>query len=263
MEKVGTRSGPLGRMKASLFGAVREPLPGLHAAMLRFSSFGPYRGAFVSDLVDAVQRLEAGEESSVMLDVLARRLKELADAGEFDRWLNVPVTRKEEKALSTCRDFAPNRRWRLQVYRMPPGATHAPHAHFNLASFLLIIRGSVHMREYDRTGVEDADHIGLRPVFDGVVRAGSWTTSTQHSRNVHWFGAVEEETVALNLNLRGWEPVTGEDPDARTGRRYIDPTVAPSGDGTLLARRIALDESRALFEGVPMARFGAPGPGYV
>lgn len=245
----------LSRARGRVVGASAALSPSIHARMLRWSAFGPYRGPLVDDIIAQVQALQAGRPSIEALHALAASARVALDAGAFDRWIDVPFEAYARVPLSTCRDFASRCRWRLQLYRMPSGTATPPHAHFNLASFMLIVRGAVHVREYQRVEAIGADQVRLRPVADHRVGPGAYTTSTQGDRNVHWFGVEGEPAISLNLNLRGWEDVSGDRLLGTPGRRYVDPTGPPEADGTLVAPLIDAATARERFADKPLSAF--------
>ncbi|TVR00620.1 MAG: hypothetical protein EA398_11120 [Deltaproteobacteria bacterium] len=262
MTQRGQLSSPLGLVKARAYGVAEQAAPGLHARLLKFSAFGPYTGAYVDDIIAAVRRLNAqGRGTPEVLPELAERAWELAQAGEFDRWLDHPSGVEPgyvRVGLSTCRDFSPHRRWRLQVYHVAPGTAAPPHAHFDLGSFMLVLRGSLHVREYERVGGDGESHVVLRCVHDGMLGVGEHSCSTQQGRNVHWFCANDEPAVALNLNLRGWEDIRDEDLFGRSGRRYVDPTAVPDADGRIHAPIIGVEQAEERFGTTRLDAFAAP-----
>lgn len=153
------------------------------------------------------------------------------------------------------------RDYTLMIIYVKPGEVHPCHHHHNAFSIQGLLEGGLHVREYDRISREDERHILLRPVIDGRYAAGDAMRTTEFYRNAHWFGALEEPALMLNLNCRGYETVTFDPDDGRSpGRRLLDPTLGAVGPDTLRAAELRGREIYPRFGSTPLAAFPLPVP---
>jgi hypothetical protein len=200
-------------------------------------------------------RLDAGGYLDAMLalyrgtspwDGFARFI-EAASAGQADQ----VILRKDLGG----RDFT------LQMIYVHPGEVHPCHHHHNVISMQAVLSGRIHAREYERLRRPDDRHVVLRPAIEGLYAAGDAMRSSEFHRNAHWFAALEEPAVMLNLNVRGFEAETFDPADGRAlGRRLLDPTrAAPGGDG-VLAEELDPPDAYHRFGSTPLTAFPLPVP---
>ncbi len=195
---------------------------------------------------DAAQTLDAvaaALDAARLAIALAAEIEEVV-ATASDMWL-------VRRHVGPCRST-------MQLLHVADGEVHPPHHHHNLLSLQVVIRGRVHLREFDRIARCGPDSIRLRLASDRLLQPGDAFRSSEWHRNAHWFAAVGGPAVVFNFNARGYEPATFDADDAEAfGRRYLDPrALAP--DGTVEAASLGRDEAEAVFGGCPPA--GAPLP---
>jgi hypothetical protein len=147
------------------------------------------------------------------------------------------------------------------LFYTPAGVTNPPHEHHNLISIKRVLKGSYHVREYERIRRVEPGVIAIRQVSElvDVDRDGPCVVMTDDRRNVHWFGATAAGPV-LALNLVAIAPL----PPAATfhgarerrppGQYYVDPTGAPGDDGLILAPSVEPERAAELAR-LPLAAF--------
>ena len=147
------------------------------------------------------------------------------------------------------------------LFYTPPGVTNPPHEHHNLISIKRVLKGSYHVRQYERVRRVEPGVIAIRQVselFD-VSSDGPCVDMTDDRLNVHWFGAAGREPV-LALNIVAVAPLApaatfhGAREPRPPGQYYLDPTAAANPDGVILARSISRDEAEQ-FARLPLAAF--------
>ncbi len=156
------------------------------------------------------------------------------------------------------------RRYTIQVYKLLPDASQAPHQHHNLISTHVVLRGKIHLREYQRIATDDADNLVLEPARDAVLTEGEMFQASEWCNNVHWFGAVDGPALMFSIDARGYEPTTfhEEKPELNGdasgfGRRYIDPTSYDE-NGYSIGENLPEDVAKHRFEDRPLSDFPTP-----
>ena len=156
-----------------------------------------------------------------------------------------------------------NYRYTVQVYILQPSTSQAPHQHHNLISTHVVLKGQVHLREYERVEKDAEDILLLQPVRDEILEAGDMFQASEWARNVHWFGAVGAPALMFSVDARGYEQTTfhsDNDDQSSFGRLYLDPTVVDNSGHTLgvcLAETVA----KSRFGNRPLSDFPSPDVG--
>jgi hypothetical protein len=146
------------------------------------------------------------------------------------------------------------------LFYTPPGCANPPHEHHNLMSVKRVLKGSYHVRQFERLRRAEPGVIAIRQVSEltDVNFAGPYVDMTDHRLNVHWFGAGDEPVLALNINvesaLRPADTFHGAQERREVGMYYIDPTATPDREGVILARTIEREQA-AEFAGRRLAEF--------
>jgi hypothetical protein len=118
----------------------------------------------------------------------------------------------------------------------------APHGHRNMATMHLLLRGQVHLRQYDRVR-DEPDYLIVRPTVDKSCGAGELSTISDDKNNVHWFRGSSEVTYIFNVGIYGLNPSEGF-----TGREYIDPNGGQQiKDEELRVRKLNQTEAFRLY----------------
>jgi hypothetical protein len=183
---------------------------------------------------DAVERLHA----RVPLEEIVRLV-------DLDAML--PRMPAPERRLGAVKDVA----WpggaavpfghKLFVYRK--GACTPPHAHNHLVSAHLVLRGRIRARTFHR--VEDLERsILVQPTGDRTLGPGHTVSMSDDRDNVHWFEGVSDLSVSFDVPVGGVAPEKAyRHPAEAYSQIYLDPTVAPRGDGRIDAPIIKFRES--------------------
>jgi hypothetical protein len=147
------------------------------------------------------------------------------------------------------------------LFYTPPGITNPPHEHHNLMSVKRVLKGSYHVRQYERVERVEPGLIAIRQVTDltDVGFSGPYVDMTDDRLNVHWFGAAGSEPVlALNIVVENaLAPAStfhGAGERRRFGQYYVDPTGTPDRDGLILAPSVERDRA-AEFASRPLTDF--------
>ena len=130
---------------------------------------------------------------------------------------------------------------KLFIYRK--GSVTPPHAHNNLVSAHLVVKGEIRVRTFDR--VEDLDKaLLLRPTKDQIEKVGSTISMSDYKDNVHWFEGMSDVSVSfdvpvpkIELNKKYLHEAEGYN------QIFLDVSVAPRKDGLIEAPIIKFAES--------------------
>jgi hypothetical protein len=130
-----------------------------------------------------------------------------------------------------------------RIFGMKQGRSIVPHGHHNLVSCHLIIRGDMHVRNYERLR-DESDSLVIRPTIDKHISVRDCSSQSSLRNNVHWFTALSSTAFTFDVFVQDL------DPDRPSGIDFIDPMHAESlGDGTLRARRLHTKEALKLYGG--------------
>jgi hypothetical protein len=129
-----------------------------------------------------------------------------------------------------------------QIFAMGKERSVVPHAHNNMATGFLVLKGSFRGRHYDR--VEDhSDHYLIRPTIDRRFQPGEFSTISDHKDNIHWFTAESESGFIFNVHVLETNP---ENPN-RPGRVYVDPVGEKLAGGLIKAPKISYGKVNQLY----------------
>jgi hypothetical protein len=147
------------------------------------------------------------------------------------------------------------------LFYTPSGVTNPPHEHHNLVSVKRVLKGSYHVRQYERVRRVEPGVIAIRQVSElvDVGFDGPYIDMTDDRLNVHWFGTAGREPVlALNVvvvaPLAPAETFHGAGETREPGQYYLDPTGTPDSDGLILAPSIGREQAEELTR-LPLAAF--------
>jgi hypothetical protein len=141
----------------------------------------------------------------------------------------------------------PSPAFRAKLFGFSRDHAILPHAHHNLVSVFFVLAGRFRGRHFDRVR-EEPEAILIRPSGDRILEPGDAAAISDHRDNVHWFTALDDQSLLFNLGVTIPEPL--RDPRERTtGRIYLDPDGEPLEGGLLRAPRASLSQLRAKYEG--------------
>lgn len=202
-----------------------------------------------------VARLEQGTPAIEIVAAIAETLKRALAAHEFDAWIGKPKSRDQssKRTLIRCDNYLPGRRWKLQLFYIPEGHSHPPHSHDDIASCLVVARGTIAAREFNRLrSLENGgDTIMLEQASDLMLTPADMLLTNDDYHNVHWFGAVGGDAVAFNFQVVGF--VRGKKPSEKL-RSYVDPVAGPH-TGPFPALRLGKEEAHMRFATRPLSDF--------
>jgi hypothetical protein len=125
----------------------------------------------------------------------------------------------------------------VKLFAFDKGRANPPHAHDNMVSTHLVLRGRFRVRHFDRVR-DEADHVVIRPTIDRELGPGEHTSISDARDNVHWHHALTE---GLLLDIVRAKVAPG---GPETTTHLLDPGAGHGADGTLRARRIStVDEA--------------------
>ncbi|MFZ1816014.1 MAG: hypothetical protein WBO55_00410 [Rhizobiaceae bacterium] len=213
--------------------------------------------ACAGEVFDLLERLRHGE-----LDAQAYqdRLMALLEKARLSQSLADEIAQVMARGgqLELVRRHVNECRYTVLLYRIDEGEAHPPHQHYNLISTQVILRGQIHIREYERTGSGETGRLTLKLVRDALLGPGDVFNASEWRRNVHWFNAVGGPALIFNINARGYEPSTlGGEEGQQFGRLYTD-TTNFSPDGLVAAADIDPDGAHKLFASRPLDDFPVP-----
>lgn len=246
----------LGGLAGQTGKAILARSPSGHQTFCSCLMRGPCSRSRGRSLMQSVARLESGTPPLEVVSAVARELKQAMDSGEFDRWLDRPksLTGNSKRTLVRCDNYLPGRRWKLQIFYIPEGHSHPPHSHDDVASCLVLVRGRLEAREFNRLRrlENGGDTIMLEKASEAVLGPGDTLLTDDEYHNVHWFGAVGGPAVAFNFQVVGCQ--RGKRPSDEL-RSYVDP-VGGSGSDPFPAGRLGKAEAHAKYATRPLSAFG-------
>lgn len=126
----------------------------------------------------------------------------------------------------------------VALFDFDPVNVVTPHAHRNMVSAHLVVRGAFRVRNFDRVA-DEAGHIRIRPTRDYVAGPGDVSTMCSSKDNVHWFVPQGGPATTFDVIVSGLDPAQ---PD------HVIEAVDPVGgrklaDGSILAPIIGFAEA--------------------
>lgn len=215
---------------------------------------GPCARTVGPRIADEVDRLEHGIPALEIVTAIAETLRQAIAAGDFDAWIDRPKSRTEstKRTLVRCDNYLPGQRWKLQLFYIPAGRSHPPHSHDDMASCLVVARGTIAAREFNRLRrlENGGDTIMLEQASDLTLGPADALFTNDEYHNVHWFGAVGGDAVAFNFQVVGFNH--GKKPSEKL-RSYVDPSGRH--DGPFAAPWLGKEEAHLRFETRPLSDF--------
>ena len=99
--------------------------------------------------------------------------------------------------------------YQKKIFGMKKDRAIIPHGHSNMASSHLILRGEMHLRNYEKISEEDNTLI-IKPTVDRIIRPGESSSISDEKDNVHWFIANTDtaftfDVIMLDLNGKQYD----------------------------------------------------------
>lgn len=73
-----------------------------------------------------------------------------------------------------------------KIFGMQKDRAIIPHGHSNMASSHLILKGEMHLRNYEKIRQEE-EHLIIKPSVDKIIKLGESSSISDEKNNVHWF----------------------------------------------------------------------------
>ena len=167
------------------------------------------------------------------------------DFDQLQRSLVLPETGVKWRDLNfrEMQDYSEKLSYTARVFGMRKDRSIVPHGHHNLVSCHLVIKGDLHVRNYERLRDDDQSLV-IRPTIDKAISVRDCSSQSSLRNNVHWFTALSNTAFTFDVFVQDL------DQTEPSGVDFIDPERAENlGDGTLRAQRLAEDEARKLYGG--------------
>lgn len=96
-----------------------------------------------------------------------------------------------------------------KIFGMKKDRAIIPHGHSNMASAHLILKGEMHLRNYEKIR-QEGKHLVIQPTIDKIVKRGESSSISDEKDNVHWFIADSDtaftfDVIMLDLNNKPYD----------------------------------------------------------
>lgn len=210
--------------------------PRLHKILAAPLISGPFNGQLNSTIQDLIYQLEAQEiTDEQFIQCVAQAMLKAIEDGQLDKFLNL-VDEKNTNldiTLKRCLGYLPLKWWYIKMHYMAPGNRHQLHAHRNVISAQIIVRGSLAAEQYNLIGNLDSSPTQLEAVPLSDQRGHQVLLSTNSHCNVHGFEPTESGALRFQFYLRGHTSFLNRIP--KRGRLYVHPHPEPNPNGYILA----------------------------
>jgi hypothetical protein len=175
-------------------------------------------------------------------------LPELLTRIDFDKFqhsLNVSEGGANSKKLDFRRvlGMPDDLRYSTSIFGMQEGRSIVPHGHHNVVSGHLVIKGNLHVRNFERLRDEDNALI-IRPTIDKIISVRDCSTQSSNRNNIHWFTAESSTAFTFDVIIQYLNP------DQPCGRDYVDPLHAQKlSDGSLRVQRLLQEDAENMYGG--------------
>ncbi|HEX3674505.1 MAG TPA: hypothetical protein VHU87_09555 [Rhizomicrobium sp.] len=139
------------------------------------------------------------------------------------------------------------RPWFLRVLAMREGGAVIPHAHNNMVSAHLVVRGNFHARTYDRIH-DEPGALAIRPSQNSLLSPGEIITMSDDRDNAHWLVAQRNRSMAFDIGMTGISKTrTYKTAANEHSMIYIDPAHKLDRDGLIRAPVLTFDQAAKKF----------------
>lgn len=137
------------------------------------------------------------------------------------------------------RDLPAEYAFHKKIFGVQKGRAIIPHAHKNMVSAHLVIKGEFDLKHYDKLE-DDGSHMIIRPTIDKVVGAGEASSISDEKNNVHWFKTRSDHAFTFDVIMTNIDPKQGKPYEIDN----IDPLTAEKLSGNLLrVRKLEVEEA--------------------
>ena len=139
-----------------------------------------------------------------------------------------------------------------KIFVLRRGGAIIPHAHNDMVSAHLVVKGRFHVRTFNRRFEKETEpgFLALEPSLDRIFGPGEVITMADDYDNVHWLVATTDTAVTFDI------PVTAlgsgrsyPNPANRYSMIFVDPLFGIRDDGLLRGRILDFDGAVRQFAG--------------
>lgn len=137
-----------------------------------------------------------------------------------------------------------------KMFVMKRGGAIIPHAHNDMVSAHLVIRGAFRVRTYHRRfDLEEASgFIPLEPATDRIFKTGEVLTMSDDAHNVHWLVAQTNQAATFDIPIANLGSERRYAHEANSySMIFLDPLSEKGGDGVIRAKILTFEDAAARF----------------
>lgn len=112
-------------------------------------------------------------------------------------------------------------RLKLQVFALEKGESHPPHAHHDLLSCQVVVRGRARVTELDLLRRLPGNLLELGRETVRMLGPGDGVITLARRNNVHWQEGLSDGSVILNVNWQGFLGPPADAAPGPSGRREL------------------------------------------
>lgn len=159
---------------------------------------------------------EIGREAGLrdLIERIGERIR--GGALNFD-----PLPSDSPRIVRLAKEKVGQGRLKLQLFAFEKGESHPPHAHHDLLSCQIVLRGKARVTEFDLRQHLSDDLIEIDGETIHMLTPGEGVFTLARRNNIHWQEGLTDDTLLLNINWQGFlTPDEGFD-NGPSGRRGL------------------------------------------
>jgi len=210
--------------------------PSLHRILSKPLVSGPFEGKLNARILSNLYQLEARKLTDKdFIQIIAEEMVKAVQRGELNSFMHLVDEQSTnlDITLKRCLGYLPLKWWYLKLHYMTPENRHQLHAHRNVISAQVIIRGSLAAEQYNLVGTLSDSPTQLEPVSVPAASKPQMLLSTNTYCNVHGFQPTSEGALRFQFYLRGHTGFLNRFP--KRGRLYVHLRNDRTPDGYVLA----------------------------
>jgi hypothetical protein len=217
------------------------------------NSVKPIVRKWLIEMEAVTQQLRKGEVKKVdwqnQIETLMSRIEmnDLLAAIDFDKLAKRAIFPKDHESaddveFSHTEGLPAELSFSPYFYAMKKGTAIVPHAHSNMTSMHMMLKGQTQCRQFERVS-DESDYLTIKPTADKLLDVGAVSTMSAEQNNVHWFKALSGPVFMFNIGAFRLDPS-----QAVNGRDCIDPLGGEKlSNGLIRAKRIDIKEAYRLY----------------
>jgi len=168
-------------------------------------------------------------------------LKAMVDGLDLERFIAMKAPENklaviQNVPLPNAPDLVPMPAFGHKVFVLQRGGAIIPHAHNDMVSAHLVVKGRFHLRTFHRhfDRKTEPGFLALEPSLDRVFEPGEVITMADDHDNVHWMVALSDRAVTFDIPVTALgSSRTYRHPANRYSMIFVDPLYGHRGDGLL------------------------------